>query len=178
MLRRTILLGLGPAIAAAVCLLTAVQSPAADPPAQRQPAEKPKPAAEPAAARAADEAEAEAKARLVHRKLAALKKINELASQLMQLGGRGPDLDFHYTWSKRQMETEREAAAGAKERAAAAEGHLARMRVWEDRYRRLQHAPVGADGRSTQMEKLKAEFYVAEAEQWLAEAQAAEKQPR
>src|SRR5688572_29909046 len=166
MLRRTILLGLAPAMATAVCVLTAVRSPAADPPAQRQPAEKPKPAAEAAAVRAADEA----KARLVDRKLAALKKINEWAGQLRQLGGRGPDLDFHYTWSKRQMETEREAAAGAKERAAAAEGHLARMRVWEDRYRRFQHAPVGVDGRSTQMEKLKTEFYVAEAEQWLPEA--------
>ena len=40
MLRRTILLGLAPAVAAGVCVLTAVRSPAADPLAERQAAEK------------------------------------------------------------------------------------------------------------------------------------------
>jgi hypothetical protein len=167
MLRRTILLGLAPAVAAAVCVLTAVRSPAADPP-----AEKAKLAIRPAGGAT------KPAGTLVERKLAAIRKINEHAQLLMQMGGRGPGLDFHYAWSKRQMEAEREAAAGAKERVAAAEGHLARMRVWEDRSRALQGAPIGVQGRSKELEHFMTEFYVAEAEHWLADARAAEKPPR
>jgi hypothetical protein len=170
MLRRTILLGLAPALASAVCALTAVRSPAAD---------KAKPAAQAAAGKADAPEKAEAAARLVDRKMAALNKLDEHVKLLMQIGGRGPSgVEFHYAWSKRRMETEREAARAAKERLAAAEGHLARMKRLEERYQAARGAPVGIDAREKALDGFALEYFVTEAEQWVADAEAAEKQPR
>jgi hypothetical protein len=171
-----ILPGLAPVTAAAVCVLTAVRSPAADPPAdapaERQAAEKPKPAGDQAADRA------KRATRPVDRKLAAARKVNQMARQLMEVGGRGPGIDFHHTWSKRQMDAEREVAGNAKEKLAAVQSHLDRMRAWEERLRGLRGAPIGVQGRMNDLDASAMEFYVAEAEQWLAEAQEAEKPPR
>jgi hypothetical protein len=52
------------------------------------------------------------------------------------------------------------------------------MRVWGKRLEALRGAPAGVEGRLRDLEVHIGEFYVAEAEQWVAEAQAAEKPPR
>src|SRR5688572_22597422 len=188
MSRRTILLGLAPVLAVAACLRTDGGAPAGGGPArgtavgERREAAEPQPAAaqqqpKPAAAEPEPAAQAKAAGTPLERKLAAIRKINEYADVLMQIGGRGPGMDFHYAWSKRQMEAEREAAKTAKERTAAAEGHLKRMQLLEKRKVSLKYAPTGVEGRLTDLDVSAAQFYVAEAEQWLADAQAAEKQP-
>jgi hypothetical protein len=177
MLRRTILLGLAPVMWAGVCVLTAVRSPAVDSPAakaaaDKQAAEKPRPAAE----RAAENVKAAA--RLVDRKLAALNKLDNRVNDLMQLGGRGPSgIEFHYTWSKRRLEAEREAAGTAKQRLAAAEAHLARMNRLAQRYQALRGGVVDPT-RNLELDLLAADYFVAEAEQWAAAAEAAVEQPR
>ena len=183
MLRPTILVGLAPVLAVVACLRTDGGALAGGGPArgtaggEKREAEKPvveEP--RPAAEGAKPAVEAKPAGTPLERKLEAIRKINEYAGVLMQIG-RGPGLDFHYAWSKRQMETEREAAKNAKERTAAADGHLKRMRVLEKHHAAKKIAPpVAVEARLNALDHLSTEFYVAEAEQWLADAQAAEKQ--
>src|SRR5688572_1649571 len=130
MMRRTLLLGLAPVLAAAARLRTDAGPPANRGPARATAAGEKREAAAPKSSAHPAAAAAKTAGTPSERKLAAIRKSNEYADQLMRIGGRGPGLDVHYAWSKRQMEAEREAAKTAKERPAAAEGHLKRMRFW------------------------------------------------
>jgi hypothetical protein len=70
------------------------------------------------------------------------------------------DLEHVYLWSRRWMDSEREAAATKAARLAAAEGHLARMRHWE----KTVTASKEAGGFFSPADVAAAEFYRLEGE--------------
>jgi hypothetical protein len=103
-------------------------------------------------------------------KLAAAKALYEgqLRARAVGLSGvDGPDLTEQYAWSRRWMEAERDVALDAAGRRAAVAAHLERVRPTLKSLERL-HETGAAQFRDV----LAARYYVAEAEQWLAEADA------
>ena len=76
-----------------------------------------------------------------------------------------PAAEHMYIWSRRWMEAERDAADDPEGRAAAVAAHLDRMRQWDRRVQR--RAGVGLLPES---QAKAAEYFVAEAELWAAEA--------
>jgi hypothetical protein len=99
-------------------------------------------------------------------KLAAAKSTYELMVAMAEHAEtRVPDTDDRYAWSRRWMEAERECAAGDAGRRAAADAHLARMkRLLDVAQKRLDAGMISAT------EAAATRYYVAEAEQWVAEA--------
>ena len=99
-------------------------------------------------------------------KLAAAKSTYELMVAMAEHAEtRVPDTDDRYTWSRRWMEAERECAADHAGRRAAADAHLARMkRLLDVAQKRLDAGMISAT------EAAATRYYVAEAEQWVAEA--------
>jgi hypothetical protein len=103
-------------------------------------------------------------------KLAAAKGLYDLVDRQRAAGLSGIDgwrLTDQYTWSRRWMEAERDLAPDAPGRRAAVAAHLDRMRPT------LGSVEAMFKSGSTQFrDVLAARYYVAEAEQWLAEADA------
>ena len=101
-------------------------------------------------------------------KLAAAKSTYELMVAMAEHAEtRVPDTDDRYTWSRRWMEAERECAADDAGRRAATAAHLDRMkRLLDVARKRLDAGMISAS------EAAAARYYVAEAEQWAAEAAA------
>jgi hypothetical protein len=99
-------------------------------------------------------------------KLAAAKSTYELMAAMAEHAEtRVPDTDERYAWSRRWMEAERECAADDAGRRAAADTHLARMkRLLDVAQKRLEAGMISAT------EAAATRYYVAEAEQWVAEA--------
>jgi hypothetical protein len=99
-------------------------------------------------------------------KLAAAKSTYELMVAMAEHAEtRVPDTDDRYAWSRRWMEAERECAADDAGRRAAADAHLARMkRLLDVAQKRLDAGMISAT------EAAATRYYVAEAEQWVAEA--------
>ena len=102
-------------------------------------------------------------------KLAAAKALydGQLRARAAGLSGIDSDLAEQYTWSRRWMEAERDLAPDAAGRRAAGAAHLDRVRPALKSLERL-HETGAAQFRDV----LAARYYVAEAEQWLAEADA------
>jgi hypothetical protein len=99
-------------------------------------------------------------------KLAAAKSTYELMVAMAEHAEtRVPDTDDRYTWSRRWMEAERECAADDAGRRAATAAHLDRMKRLLDVARKRHEA-----GMISATEAAAAHYYVAEAEQWIAEA--------
>jgi hypothetical protein len=73
-------------------------------------------------------------------------------------------LEMQYTWSKRLAEAELEAAGSDGQRLAAVQQHLERMQASQDELQRIvndANIPIA-------LARAQADFYVAEAKQWLA----------
>lgn len=103
-------------------------------------------------------------------KLEAAKALYEGLQQAREAGLGGVDgsgLTEQYTWSRHWMEAERDLAPDAAARRAAAAAHLDRMRPALKSLERLFKV-----GGTHFRDVLAARYYVAEAEQWLAEADA------
>jgi hypothetical protein len=103
-------------------------------------------------------------------KLVAAKRLYDIQIRQRAAGLGGVDgqgLLDQYTWSRRWMEAERDLAGDAAGRRAAAAAHLERMRPT---LKSLE--PLFEAGRAQFTDVLAARYYVAEAEQWLAEADA------
>jgi hypothetical protein len=99
-------------------------------------------------------------------KLSAAKSAYELMVAMAEHGGtRVPATDDRYTWSRRWMEAERECAADDAGRRAATAAHLDRMKRLLDVARKRHEA-----GMISATEAAATYYYVAEAEQWVAEA--------
>jgi hypothetical protein len=101
-------------------------------------------------------------------KLSAAKSAYELMVAMAEHGGtRVPDTDDRYTWSRRWMEAERECAADDAGRRAAVTAHFDRMKPLAEVARKRHDA-----GMISATEAAAAYYYVAEAEQWVAETAA------
>ncbi|HZN64083.1 MAG TPA: hypothetical protein VFB66_02195 [Tepidisphaeraceae bacterium] len=123
-------------------------------------------AQQPGPGKAADAKQADSR----QAKLAAAKALYEgqLRAREAGLSGvDGSDLTEQYTWSRRWMEAERDLAPDAPARRAAAAAHLDRMRPTLKSLEALFES-----GGTHFRDVLAARYYVAEAEQWLAEADA------
>jgi hypothetical protein len=96
-------------------------------------------------------------------KLEAARITYEALLEVHRQGQAGFDAEKVYLWSRRWMEAERDLSEKKADRAAAAEAHLDRMKD----LRKLDVARYKA-GQGTKAEALGADFYVAEAELWLA----------
>jgi len=108
-------------------------------------------------------------------KLSRLRKAKvEAARQTYQVAwqnykdGLAPAVEFPYRWSRRWLEAEREMTEGKEEQVAACKSHLERMREMERIERELRRSRLNPVNELTA-----AEFYRAEAEIWLAQAQEA-----
>jgi hypothetical protein len=73
-------------------------------------------------------------------------------------------MEDRYTWSRRWMEAQRDAASDDAGRRAAVTGHLNRMKPLVDRAKRLRAA-----GLNSAADVAAATWYAAEAEHWHAE---------
>jgi hypothetical protein len=76
-----------------------------------------------------------------------------------------PAMESRYTWSRRWMEAERDAAADDAGRRAAVDAHADRMKALAEQSAKLHDA-----GRLQFVDACAARYYAAEAEQWRAEA--------
>ena len=110
-----------------------------------------------AAGAAANPAAAEAK----RARLDAAKQMYEIT--LARHGA--PAMESRYTWSRRWMEAERDAAADDAARHAAVNAHADRMKLLAEQSAKLHDA-----GRLQFADACAARYYAAEAEQWRAEA--------
>jgi hypothetical protein len=110
------------------------------------------------AGRADDKAAENARARLE-----AARAVYKGIFERRKVDAREP-LDFEklYLWSRRWMEAEKELAARKAERAAAAQGHVDRMKGLEELAKKLHK-----EGFLSAVELPAAEFYRLEAERWL-----------
>ena len=103
-------------------------------------------------------------------KLAAARQLYEVQVKARAAGLAGVDgwgLTDQYTWSRRWMEAERDLAGDAAGRRTAVAAHLDRMRPTLKSFEKLFER-----GQAQFRDVLAARYYVAEAEQWLAEADA------
>jgi hypothetical protein len=94
-------------------------------------------------------------------KLAAARQMYEITTAKHGV----PPMEGLYTWSRRWMEAERDAAADDAGRRAAVDAHAARMKSLAERAAKAFDA-----GRLSAADACAPRYYAAEAEQWRAEA--------
>ena len=108
---------------------------------------------------------ADARGDLVAAKLKAARLVYEAMAKGLREGGEQVNADRLHLWSRRWMEAQRDASPKKADRIAALEAHRDRMKelrkTAEQRYKA---------GQSSHADVLAADFYIAEAELWLTEA--------
>ncbi len=77
------------------------------------------------------------------------------------------DADKVYRWSRRLLESGRDASTDKAERVATCQGHLDRMKLLEAKIAKIRKLGFGDS-----LDVLEADYYLKEAESWLARAQA------
>jgi hypothetical protein len=80
------------------------------------------------------------------------------------------DLTYFHGWSVRWLQAERDTSSKKAEQIAALEGHLKRMQFFKDRVEKARQ-----DSGAPAYELQAAEFFVLEADEWLAAAKAEQK---
>lgn len=99
-----------------------------------------------------------------------LKAARQTLNALMEAyrTGNGPvDVEKVYLWSRRVLEAQRDISSKKADQLAAIEEHLARMKGWRENAAKRYKA-----GQGTHAEVSAMEFFVTQAELWLAQANA------